>query len=231
MNFLKALRKPKLTLFLALSFLIFSCTKYDNLENDNYNFDYKTFENFKSTHHTIDFSGVTNNQKTEIDIIRTNRALLNIINNELGTELNYPDLILKSLTYSAQELIEISLTESWINQKQVHLLETFSLDLQNKNFDFAIQQMEQNINSLNLNNEEFEQINLFANNLKSLNYKNPNLFSFDNRSGWRCALAIIALAAATAGLGSCATGVACALAVTLHINAMYSVADHCGGIQ
>ena len=68
--------------------------------------------------------------------------------------------------------------------------------------------------------------------MKSLNYENPTLFQISSdvqsRGGFRCALALLALASATAGLGSCATIVLCGVAVLLHVNAMYAVADHCG---
>ena len=68
--------------------------------------------------------------------------------------------------------------------------------------------------------------------MKSLDYENPDLFErnselFAKSNSWRCALAILALAATTAGLIGCATIVGCALALLLQVNAVYAFNDHC----
>lgn len=226
------LRQPHFALILSMILLIFSCTHYEAIQKEEFEFDYSNFENFKITYPTIDFGKDFTNFRTYDNTVETNRALLDIINNELGTDLVYPDLALKAIEFTSEEIIDISLREGWINQKQANLTEDFMFDIQNYDFDTAITNLENSSLSLNLSEEDFEKINTFAINLKSLNYENPSLFDIStneySRGGWRCALAIVALASATAGLGSCVTVAACALAVALHINAIYAVSDHCG---
>lgn len=155
------------------------------------------------------------------------------MNSELGTSVSYPNLALDLIDYDREQILNLSLREGWINQTDIDLNNAFLADLTNNNFDIALSNFENNVLELNLSNQEFEKQNLFVNIVKSFNDIDSKLFktqtsnNYQARGGWACAGAIFALAATTAGLSSCATIVACAGAILLHLVALDSVARKC----
>ena len=82
-------------------------------------------------------------------------------------------------------------------------------NIESKGFEYAVEIYQSKIVNLELSPEAFAKKNSFLNIVKSLDYENPDLFErnselFAKSNSWRCALAILALAATTAGLIGCA---------------------------
>lgn len=230
---LNLFRNKYLVIVLSTLFLTFSCTTH-GLETDiqSKTMNYDIFNDFKSN------VGILNSLKHSINLEKENQtfvefsqAILDQINLEMGTNLVYSDEELKIPDYSAEEIIEISLANDWMNQTDVDLINAFMNDLENHDFNFAFTNYENSILTLSVTDEKFEKLNLTANLILSANYENPEIFNQIQKSGeiggWDCVLATLALAAATAGLSSCATVAACGMAVALHYNALKNFGKAC----
>ena len=161
-----------------------------------------------------------------------NKLILNEINEELKTNLEYPDHFHGLIRHEPEEMLNISLNKDWIDMNDVNRIDNFMEDLQKSNFEVALANLEESTTNQNLNDKEFEKVNSFVNNLRSVNFTNPEYFidiSYSQRGSgfWRCARASLVLAASTAGLSSCVTVAACALAMVLFYNAIESFTEHC----
>lgn len=221
------------SMIMACLILFVSCEQYDqDLNLKQQAFDYNVFQEFKNSNHlksvlkTLE-STLKNTNSTE----EMNREILSTVNDEMGTSLTIPD---KALTISAEmdadDIYDISLSEGWLSEQDIVLIEEFSEDIQVNGLDIALENYENQILPLNLPDNQFDKHNAFVNIIKSLDHENPELLDFrsQHRSWWRCGLAVVALAAAIASVGSCVTVVACGVAGALIINAGYAVADQCG---
>jgi len=174
---------------------------------------------------------ISQNYSNSISKKEISQDILKKINTELGSNLNYPDLALDLINYDRDKILNISLKQEWLNQKDIDINNLFLNDLQIHDFNYALTNFENTVLKLNLSKEEFEKFNTFANLVKSVNYQYPNLFDLQNtqqaRGFWACAGATLALAAATAGLSSCLTVVACVGAFLLHVVAATNFANKC----
>jgi PBP1b-binding outer membrane lipoprotein LpoB len=238
MNIIKIARKPYLSMFLAIIFLFTSCEQYsspvDNVEN---NFDYTTFNKFKDSNvfKTIIEKVNKNEFKSKSNsTIQTNRNILNVVNSELGSNLELPDSALQLSDKNADEMLNIAVENNWMSKIDVELTNEFNSKMQSEGFEVAIKNYETKVLSLTLTAEEFAVKNTFINTMKSMNYENPSIFktglaskSLQARSWWRCAIAVTCLTAAVASIAGCATGVGCTLAVVCVVGASLAVRDHC----
>ncbi len=208
---------------------IVSCTQYD-LNSSNQSFDYSSHISFISNKSIIN-SLISTKYSKSISTKEISQDILNKVNIELGTNIAYSDLALDLADFKRDEILSISLELGWVNQRDIDLNNIFLNDLQTHNFDYALDNFENAVLNLELTKDEFEKLNFFANLVKSINYQYPDLFDLQNsqqaRGFWACAGATLALAAATAGLSSCLTVVACAGAFLLHVVAMTNFADKC----
>lgn len=237
MNIIQFLRKPYLAMFLASLMLFASCSQYDTESNEvKQSFDYEAFNTHKSSNHfdnIINKMNSSSKKSSKLSILETNKLILSEVNDELGTSVDLPDSALSmSVDMDANDIYNIALSNGWLNVKDIELAKKFSEDIETKGFDSAIENYQNKVLALNLSNDKFAKSNLFINTIKTLNYENPGLFSINTntqaKSNWyRCALASVALTATTAGLVSCVTIAACALAVLLQVNAVYAFNDHC----
>ncbi|CAM1367595.1 hypothetical protein [Tenacibaculum xiamenense] len=127
--------------------------------------------------------------------------------------------------------MKISLEKGFMSKSQIDLTNTFTNDLKEVGIDKAINNYENKVLKMKLSNDEFSKHNAFINGIKSVNYQNPDLFKgnfeLQSRSAWRCALAVVAMTAAIASVGSCISIVACGVAYLLVVNAGYGIADNC----
>lgn len=230
MNLFPLFRNKYFVYTLSLFFFIVSCTtKSVEISSNERNFDYSSFNLIKSNNifQNLDLRNYVNVKTTTLE---RNQQILDQINLELNTDVSIPDLGLQLTDYSGEEIIEIALSNQWIDQVDVQLIDDFMIDLQTNNFDYAITNFENTVLSLDISNEKFENLNTMANTLESVNFQHPSIFvddSLEKSGGWSCALATLALASATAGLASCVTVVACAAAVALHVGAMQNFGREC----
>lgn len=229
---IKLLRKPYLSMILAVLVLYASCNQYDPVAETRHTFDSAVFNTFKNSKH---FDNVVKNlegvaiQSRQGSVLEKNKEILTAVNAELGTNLVFPDEILElSLEMNADQIYNTALDEGWMTQEDINLTKDFANDIQTNGFDVAIVNFQSKVLSLNLSDEELARKNAFVNIMKSIDYENPEFFqSHDERSWWRCVLALIAFVAALVGLPFCAAILPCLLAYTLFINASLAVADHC----
>ena len=233
MNILNYIRKPYLAMFLASLMLFVSCTQYDSIVTKEQNFNYKAFDEFKSKGFQIDLSSIKN---SSVSLVEKQKAILNQVNAELGTDLTFPDKAIELINYDAEEIYEVSLKEGWMTQQDVDLTNEFLLNIRTDGIDIAISKYEKTILKLSLSDEKFAEKNIFLNIMKSINYENPNFFKADllNKSiqaksevWYKCAAAVVALTAATLSLASCVTIAACGLAIILVYAGSNSVASMC----
>jgi hypothetical protein len=237
MKIIKFLRKPYLSIVIATLVLYASCNQYDSNVKPEQTFDYRAYNQFKNSNHfgniLYKLSGIKNQSRQE-STLEMNKQILATVNVEVSTNLSFPDELLSlSLADDVEQIYSTALNSNWMNAEEVNRAKNFANDIQMNGFDVAIENYENKIVSLNLSDEEFARENVFVNIIRTLNNQYPNLLKEFNssqefRGGWRCALACIGLVAATASLAGCATGAACALAVTLVAAAGLAVYEHCG---
>jgi len=228
MNILKNFRKPYLSMFLASIVLFVSCEQA-NLNNDaESEFDYSVYNEFisgNSYSKANSFLSKSGNSNTIADA----QKLLDDINLEYGTNIVFPNEFLGLTDYSPQHIETTALSKGWLNQNDIYLIDEFESDLKKSDFDTAIQNYENNVINLGLSGNELEEKNLAANAFKAFNNYHPELF--DNttysKGGWGCFRAAAALTLSSVALASCATVLACGLAVTAWILSYSAYTDNC----
>ena len=237
---MKKIRKflKPVSLFMSSLILFVSCEQFETIENNKVqSFDYGVFNSYKSNPNIESIlkrtAEIPNGKSSTIEV---NRRIVDLVNEEMGTNIVLPDEVLAmSLEMDADEIYDTSLANGWLNESDILVFEEFSNDLQSSNLKTATLNYESKILSLNLIEEEFEKHNLFINIIKTLDYENPTLFNIglDNqeRSLWRCVLAVVALGASLTSIVGCITIIACAVAGELVVNAGYAVADQCSASQ
>lgn len=223
---------------MATLFLFVSCNQYDTVEVESINkFDYTAFNKYKNS--SI-FENILNEinknvlKNKTLSVLEKNKKILSIVNSEVGTNLNLPDLALELSDKSPGEMLNIALENNWMTNQDVNLTQEFNSDIKSIGFDKAIINYEEKVLKLNLTQEEFNSKNNFINTVKSMNYYQPDVFksnllnkSSQIKSWWRCAIAITCLAAAVATIAGCATGAGCILATVCLVGASLAVGDNC----
>jgi hypothetical protein len=219
MNILKPFRRPYFAMLLSSLILFMSCEQSIS-ENAKENFDYSVYKEFSK----LNFNN--NNSFNKSSIITSERLRLDNINSEFNTEINFSDDFLLLIKKSPEEIEETAISNGWLNENDIYLLNEFESDLRDSNFENALQNFEENVLSLNLSENELNDKILAANALMSLNDESPGIFE-SNGTSWGCIRAIAALTISSVALASCATGVACALAVTAWIVSYATYLDNC----
>lgn len=206
-----------------VSFLI-SCNE-DVTETENKSFNYSVYNQFK----TINFR--YGNSMNKSNTISSERQRLKNINNRFDTNLNFPDELTLLIDKNPSEIEDIVVSNGWLNEDDIYLIDEFVADLKETNFNNALENYEENALSLNLSSKEFNDKMLTANVLLSLNQEHPETFQNTSNNfsefDWGCARAVVALSAASVALASCSTGVACGLAVTAWVLAYSNYLDNC----
>ncbi|WP_188458539.1 hypothetical protein [Psychroflexus planctonicus] len=230
---MKKFRKPYFAALMSTLILFVSCEDYlDDSTNETFKFNNEVYiASYNSDLLNKVTINMNVNNKNIDDTYERNKAILSSINIELGTNIELPDEYLKlSLEIGADSIYSVALSNNWLKQSTVDLTEDFSSNIFNYGFNDALNIYKDKVLELNLTSEEFEKHNLFVNIVTSLNDKSPFVAADPNSSfgsGYRCALATLALAITTANMLSCATIIACGVAMLLQVNAMYAFNDHC----
>lgn len=233
MNVLTFLRKPYLSIFMASLILFVSCEQYDVPSEQGINkFDYTAYNEFRGSSafdnilKTMEEKGLNRSSDSNLEL---NRKILEIVNTEIGTNLDLPEATLQLTDYESDQRINEAIKSGLISKTDANLINAFLDDLQSEGFEQSIENYEQKVLTLSLDSEQFAAKNNFVNIMKSLNYQNPSLFSTSTsaKSWWRCALSATALVGAIASTSSCVTVVACGFALVAVAAASLSVADNC----
>lgn len=231
MNVFTFFRKPYLSLLFAMLLLFFSCER-NNLNNSNKNIvdnqenvlNYNVYDKFYNSINNNDivyqFDYEVNNNLSNI------KKILNDINNQYETNIVYPDEFLALFISSDPNYIFTKLIENgWINDNDIYLIEEIKSDMEKTNdFNIALKNYEKNVLNLQLNQTELEHKTLVANVLKAQFESNPD---FEYIIYNDCFYATLGLLVAAASLASCATIVACGLAVTAYILATRNYYNNC----
>lgn len=221
---------------MASVFLFVSCSQYDTPEVEVVNkFDYSAFDEFSKTNSYINVKKTIKNNKKNTEsksTLETNKFILKVVNDEMDTNLFYPDLALKLNDfnkYNVDDIFKIAKENKWMNEEDIILTNSIISDIESLGFEKAVKNFEEKVLKMSLTQQKFTEKNNFINSLKSINYENPNLFAktLNSKSWLKCAAASVAFTAAFVGLSGCATIVACGLAVVLFYAASNSFAANC----
>ena len=202
MKILKYFRNPKLIILLALSFLVFSCSQYELIKSNKFNF--KEFNDFIAS--GIVFSNVLIDDISDISL-KSNSELgiqLNQLQDEInqyyGTDINLSTEQLVFI-YSERDLDNIKYyleNQNLMDSADFYLYEDFVINSKTIGFEEAISNYESEIMKRNLNEVEFNNYTIIANTLSIVESQNPDLFRIDPNfkddysknfdPGWRCVL-------------------------------------------
>lgn len=221
---------------MAQIFLFVSCSQYDipSTEVEVNKFDYSVFEEFSKSDIYENIKETIEKKKSKETTLEINKFILKVVNDEMNTNLSFPDLALKLNNFEANDIFSIALNNKWIDKEDVVLVNAVTFEIQSLGFETALKNYQEKVLKMPLSPEKFAEKNLFINSLKSIHYDNPGIFnndidnkSLEARSWLRCAAATVAFAAALVGLSGCATIAACALALVLFYAATNSFNMNC----
>lgn len=221
-------------LFLALvGTVMVGCEKEDlniskkenkNCANDSQrenSFDYDVFNQrgkLFSILEKIDLSPVYHQNIETINYEPLENAL-DSINDSLGTNLSVTSFDMYQVENQDKNLSDY-LNEGFLSQQEHDILAVFLTDIEIYSFEQSIENLENHINSLNLNSDDFDKYNDFVNVLMIIDdyyvEQGINIFSSVGRPeiSAGCATAIASNAVATLSLNSCfVPGPWCAVAV------------------
>lgn len=241
MKITKKLKKPHLAIFFSFLIIFASCEQY-KLDEENLNsFDYSIHEEFISNQYNIDVIDIiySDSDKTTISMeISSSSELLDVINNYYNSNMSLPNDFLKITENNSIDITNTLIKKGWINSNDVKQIDNFIGNFSKFGFNSALERYENSVIKMNLNQTEFQIKNKFANALMTINHINPNLFDVHDKytgntyfMGGSCLRAALALVAASIALASCATIIACGLAVSAWILAYDAYRDNCLGVD
>jgi hypothetical protein len=233
---MKKFRNPYISVLLVL--LIFSSCTRDTITDDllERKFDYSIHNEFKSNNYNGEIIGVVNTYMANFkDSVAPYNVfeLLNEVNDYYRTDLNFPNEFLNTLSHNFEDIPDILIEMGFIGGETLSLIDSFLVNLNNSDFNVALEKFETSVLVMNLSDSEFKTKNDFVNVLKTLYHYNPHFFSSNNsfekssKSGFGCLRAALALTAASVALASCVTVVTCGIAVTGWILAYGAYQDNC----
>ncbi|MEM6722302.1 MAG: hypothetical protein AAF611_23445 [Bacteroidota bacterium] len=223
---MKHLTKALLITFLSIYMISCSPDTISTTVTTN-SFDYSLFNSLNQKSMWIKFPKQIHDITS---ILEKNRAITNHINSELGVNLNLTSESVENAIYTTQEIIQIGLNEGFFEDHDSYLITELEKDFKNVGFKTSIQYFERNVLSLNMNPTIFEKYNTWANILKIINSKEPNIFTTKQSKG--CFTSILAYSGATVAVGlACTpnptTPASCPLAISLKALAYYNMIEAC----
>lgn len=185
-------------------FLFISCSgdelfKQNEIEqtSENFKFDFSFFEANKGK--LIDLSSFKFSNKSSLSRLETNNLILDEINDQLGTDLNFSNGF-KELELSSYENIEDYIyANNIMNETDMKILTSFQLNLKNMDLSEAISALEEDANDVNLSSVKMKKFEYLANIVKLLENETPGFFTSTEQQK-SCGGALLGLAFASAGL-------------------------------
>ena len=226
MNLFKVFRNKKIIVLFSLSFLTFSCTQYEL--NNKRAFDYAMYQAYKDN--PVDMQKMEmlkSTLKKGLSKSELNEQILNLVNEQYGTNLEIPKKVLNISDLNMDEMKSFSLSQGLISKEEIAMIDELSLDIGYEGLDDALKNLEDKVISSNLDEASFKKYNNLAISLKVVNEENPELFSSANKQFklhqkgqtsakigiLACIVAIIVwIAALVTFIPACATWVFCGLA-------------------
>lgn len=231
MNILNNLRKPYLGVLLSSLILFTSCNPSESINDTNIkSFNYDTYNSYKSIEYTVNISSEDIN---EPESRKKYSNIVNNINNHLGSSINLTkidDSLIEN--YKNKGFNNDDYLNTLLNENDKYLINKFENDLENFNVDIALVNLEKNVISLNISNEEFEKYNKFANIIKLIENQEPGFFNNATKKSYYgkspCSEAIISYTIATLGLASCGSVVIlCGVAIANKIRTFRNMINAC----
>jgi len=238
MNILKILRRPYLSIFMASLVLFVSCNGSELIQeneleqtSENLKFDFSFYENNKGN--LIDLKSFKFNNKSSLSRLEINNLILDEINRQLGTSLDYSTSFKKLDSY---ESISKYIYENEImDENEMQILTDFNTNLSTLEIYEAITILEEDVNDANLSSFKIEKFQFLANVVLLIENQTPGFFTENNqqRSCWfalaKLALASAALVAACNPATAAATvATACYIAAASFVAASATVGIECG---
>ncbi len=231
MTILKRIRKPQLAIIMTIIILFISCSNNPQEELISVNkFEYSLYENSKD--YFLNLKPIHINQYNS----RTNiyQAVLDYANRPFETPSLLENEALNLITLDVIDIQKIGLEKGFFKENDINLIEQLDKDIQSVNFDFALNNYQKNVLSLNCTSTEFPKYNEFVNVLMMTKSNYNKNISLQSRGGWACALAILTFTAAIVFVGSTCipnpvTIYACPIAVARAAVAYASMIIACGG--
>jgi len=131
MKIIEFLRKPYLSMVMAMLVLFVSCEQYDTIEEEKVNkFDYSLYQKYKKSLIFDEIKMAINDAKNQLEktsktIVERNREVLNIVNSRMKYKLDLPDAALKLTELSSDEILYKSLENKWMTLEDVTLIKSF----------------------------------------------------------------------------------------------------------
>ena len=178
MNILKNLRKPNLSIFLAFLVFYVSCEKYDiNSKISKTKFDYSLFTTYQGKMLDIDLK-ITKKNQAKLTRLEINDAILEEINLQLGTNLDF-DNDFKSLEITTgNEITDWGLNNSILDSNDIIILNDFVDTILANGVEVALVELENNVlqNNMDLSPTKIQKYEELANTVKLINAEDPELF-------------------------------------------------------
>jgi len=236
MNIIKTLRKPYLSIFLAILIIFTSCSGdefIDNneLEKSQSKFDFSFFN--KNQDNLIDMKSFKLHNKSSLSRLEVNNIILTEINDQLGSELDF------STSFKELELDSFDSVSNWIytnqslNELDMQILIDFDTNLKVLELTDAIAILENDVNNANLNSFKIDKFEYLANVVKLIENETPGFFTTQQKSCWGATIGLafaagaLALACNPPALGA-TVGAACYLAGANFIRASIMLGLECG---
>lgn len=235
MKIFNFIRNPFTAIILAFLVLFVSCEQYDqNFETGNSSFDYSLFETYKGKMLSINFNNKLYKQETTSELTRLelNNLILNDVNSQLNTNLDYANNF-KSLDISSTEnIINWSLDNNVIDEIDAEILNSFTESFSNNGLEVALTDLETRVlQSNNLSSFKVEKYEQLANTARLMENQDPGLFSQGDGCigaiiGLIFAVVALILACPTVPMGG-VTAPACYFAAVNFIRASVTVGNEC----
>ena len=180
--------------------LFVSCNQYEPLENSVKEFDFELYNQFVNS--DIDYNLSIDSSFRNMSLAEK-RPVIEQINQEIGSDLYLSDEILEMLDLPFDDFVALNLENGNLNERDLVFADNFIEDLNDYgDFNVAFTNLQENINSYNISNQEFEKYNKSLNVIlidKDVNYNNY----FDSngevrglnciREFYRCPLSIVSI--------------------------------------
>lgn len=230
MNILKLLRNPKLIISSAIFMLFFSCSQY---EIRNRSFDYALYESYKNSPVFEKIINKVTSSKFQLkskSTIELKKEVLRVVNEEVGSDLEFTDEMYELIDYNGEEVLNIAHSKGWISTEDKILINSFNDDYNQQNFNVAIENFEKTTLSMNLSDEEFQKKNSFVNVMKLVEAETTNSSKqlLSKSGSWDCFFAIVGWLISIVGLLACATIILCGFALAGYLIAVRNMWKQCG---
>ena len=225
---LQLFRKPYLAVFLASLLLFVSCNQYD-FDSTNRSFDYSAAIFAKENNISYNVKKYTDLNLSRTSISEVLNQILYDANSIYETSIEIPD---EALLLAFEDSIqEKGLELGYILNEDISLSNSLEANISNIDFQTALSVFEDEVHSMDLSKEEFKVYNDLANILQIAQDNNVSILDsqINNRSVYKCLLALVSLGIAYARLGMCnpARGYSCLYAVYYVIMGILAVSANC----